>query len=321
MILELALETDSTDQGSWSDGYPDTFIQGFPGPFYYQFNSVPAYGGPVGYRTIGGWFRFRLPVDGNATINSAVIKLITLDTVYVGALQTVNVKFVGYDADDPTAPISNTDASNRFTVGPTSASYTVNVPYGTPNTVMLFDITNIIREIIQRGGWANNNHVLIMYNSQLIAGTTSTSFNRSYYGASTGHTNDPVIEINYDPPIHPADADKEVEHTLTITQFVNLHSILKSTEHTLTIEQDMEGHLAWVRTVENRVTFTQDILSIISGTFDKSVESLVIVSDFWTVNKGYLKDVENVIDITHESQGNTPLSKHPFHTITFEQDI
>jgi hypothetical protein len=319
-ILEIPLEDISVDIGRFAYDYPDYYRQGFsvffPGQFGFQYFSIPHLGGPPGYLLYGGYLRYKIPLDSTAVLNSASIRFRFYSRSYSPPLETTNVRIVAYNTDTAANPSSNSDAISKYEAS-TSADAIRELNYSSHESsgFYIFDVTEVLQEILNHVAWSSNNYVLFLHLSSRVASTSSSLVLE--YEASDIFT--PVLVIDYEPSVHPNDADRTVDHTLSIISNVTSGTHIRSTENTVLFIQDCDSSIGWSRTVDHRISFFQNVG--ISGTFVKGVESFVYIDDEWVGAKAYTKTVENQIVITHETVGNSPLSKHPFSTLTFEQDI
>lgn len=91
-------------------------------------------------------------VDQGVVINSANL---SLPAGY--SFGTVKINIFGNDVDDVDAPVNGADLVNLVR---TSSFYTNVITTWSGN--MVFDITNVIQEILDRAGWISGNNVLIL---------------------------------------------------------------------------------------------------------------------------------------------------------------
>jgi hypothetical protein len=140
--------------------------------------------------SLGGGMRFTsVTIPQGATIDTAYITLICSVTT---SSTTVNTDLTGEDIDDAAtfSAIANYNARTRTTAlvaWDSIPGWTGGTSYNTPS------ITSIIQEIVDRGGWASGQDMVVFWED----GGSSADANR--YGASWDHTtyNPPALYVEY----------------------------------------------------------------------------------------------------------------------------
>jgi hypothetical protein len=136
-----------------------------------KFNTTTVY--------YNGWRWSGVTIPNGATISSAIV---TLYCSNVNGGTTAKTIWYGEAADNPAA-FSNTTAlkpeGRTHTSASTAKDFTISnwttVGYNTGDTI---DVTSIVQEIVNRGGWASGN-------SLVIVATDNGSANTNYIGYST----------------------------------------------------------------------------------------------------------------------------------------
>lgn len=134
-------------------------------------------------------------IPAGATVSAAVLKLTGRFTQGAGA--NPDSKVWGEAADNPAAPTSISDFNGRTLTSASSATWThsgwtVNTQYTSPS------IAAVIQEIVNRGGWASGN-ALILYWREAVengwSGVARILGASSYNYSSTTYR--PELEVTY----------------------------------------------------------------------------------------------------------------------------
>jgi len=138
-----------------------------------------------------GFMRFTsVAIPNAATINSAVITLRALSSG--GTPTSVDARQAGEAADNPAAPTSSGDFSGR-----TRTTATVNwdpAAWVTDTNYALPDISTVVQEIVNRGGWASGNAMQFFIDER---GTTPDSNDLQPYDYTDSTTFAPKLDITY----------------------------------------------------------------------------------------------------------------------------
>lgn len=127
-------------------------------------------------------FRFQtIPIPQGATINSANITVCSYSNL---STATVNSRIRAEDVDDAPVFSNQTDWNGRFPSGITTAqvnwdnipSWTKDSWYDSP------DIKDVVQEVINRSGWAQDNDIVIFWDDYDDRSTHNTNTRRQAYG-------------------------------------------------------------------------------------------------------------------------------------------
>lgn len=323
--LEINIETElSGDVGVFSIDYPDAmssfYSSGYVADVGYEYNAFSTYGGPAGYTTFGSFLRFKVPISG-VTINSAYLRLVKYAQFVSGPVQNATLRIVANDVDNASVPANNAAALTQFLTTRTTAETYMEVPYQPANEELLINVTDIVKEIIARPGWATNNYLILLYHSYLPSPLTTLTFlykieSRAF---SSLDQDKPKLLINYEPPLHPSNADKTVDHTLTVLSTPTLNTKFSLIEHIVLFSQECLSNFGWTRFVENRISLTS--LPVYHPIASKYVESFVYVDDEWDKAYAHSRTIEDTLLINQDYRGESPLSRHVKDTLVIEQDI
>lgn len=128
-------------------------------------------------------------VPQGTTITSAYLTL----TAYQTDTDTVDQRIRGF-AEDNTANFSS-DPSGR---SKTSAQRTQNQAGITNNQTYTYDVTAIVQEIVNRGGWSSGNALGFYFD--LNSGLSGSSHTLHFHSESSAPTKAPYLEINWGGP-------------------------------------------------------------------------------------------------------------------------
>lgn len=150
-----------------------------------------------------GWRWNNVAVAQGATVTSATLDLYSAG---VGTGSSASVIFYGNDVDDAAAFANNTankPEGKTRTTATTSKTFTPSAWTATGFGIDLVDVTTIVQEILDRGGWVSGNDMIIV-------GHNNGSANNNYIGHSTYDSNSTrgaTLTINYtagSPPTAPS---------------------------------------------------------------------------------------------------------------------
>ena len=127
------------------------------GGIYAPTSSIQRFGNNTGDGTCGTAVRFVLNVPQGATINQAYLEWRSSGGT---SNTTCNVIVKAADEDDAAAPTDYTDATTRTrtTAAGTWSAVEAFVSFNWHNSV---DLSAVIQEIVDRGGWVSGNHILL----------------------------------------------------------------------------------------------------------------------------------------------------------------
>jgi hypothetical protein len=164
-----------------------------------------------GFKFVGGGMRFlNVTIPNAATIDSANI---TLTCRNASALVTVNSVIHGELAANATAfsTIANYQSRRGTVVGGADNSnittnnvtwdnigaWVVDTEYTSP------DITTVIQEIVNQGGWVSGNNLVIFWDDHAARGTQNLDRVRTGHSWNNDNAKAPKLDITYSlPPIH-----------------------------------------------------------------------------------------------------------------------
>ncbi|NJM16467.1 MAG: carbohydrate-binding protein [Bacteroidales bacterium] len=132
--------------------------------------------------------RFRLDVPKGATIESASLKLVSK-----GSGSGNNTFTIRAQASDnaPTFGSSGHSISSRST-GSQSASWSVTEPWYEGIAYSSPDISGVIQEIVNRGGWSQNNHIVLT-----IDASTGNKRAARTFDYSSNNSQSPELTVTY----------------------------------------------------------------------------------------------------------------------------
>lgn len=126
-----------------------------------------------------------ITIPNGATINSA--KVTFVEHTYA-SLGDVDIKIGAFSADDPAAPVDQSEASGTTRVAQnvswTPTDHTTNASFDTPSLV------TIIQALVNRVGWASGNAMVLTFDT-----TSSDLDEQRWYSYDTDNAKAPVLTI------------------------------------------------------------------------------------------------------------------------------
>ena len=194
---------------------------------------IPTDGIDIGYHAPSGWHDSFLRFPDVGIPQGAVIISASLETTLSGTINGLPGPFTVYgnDVDNAVAPTAGTDIDNFvYTSSSLSASYSVTV-----DQTNAIDVTDIVQEIIDRGGWDPGNAVLF----RLTVGTyISSTFGYFCYAHSDG-ADLPELIITWTTPLVLTCPNLSLN---TYNAAINLNVVVSTTAASLALT----SHMAYV---------------------------------------------------------------------------
>ena len=135
-----------TDDGWWDDPYGSNYTNTAPVIYVLWINSNSQY---------HGWARFtNMTLPQGSTLSSATIRLYFNETL--GGTKTGRIYCE--DADNPTSPVSWSDAAGRVR---TSAYKQFSTSHNVGSYIDI-DVKSPVQEVINRGGWSSGNAIQLL---------------------------------------------------------------------------------------------------------------------------------------------------------------
>jgi len=257
------------------------------------------------YYGYGGGMRFtNVTIPAGSTIDSAYLK-ITCRAARAGT--TVNSMISGEDVDDAATFSDVTDFDTRYANHTTAVVYwnnigawSLDVEYSSP------DIKSIIQEIVDRGGWASGNDIVIFWEDFAYQSTGDQSIREGYtYNSSPGKA--PKLTITWTEggilkevtdSIHLSDSILR-DKILTVADSLGLADAILGYK-TLTITDLISLVEAILRdetlTVTDSVNLSE-LVEVITGAIIKYVTDSIGISEQVLINKTLIiSDTLSVFD-------------------------
>jgi hypothetical protein len=140
------------------------------------------------------WRYTSVTIPQGSTINSASITL----TAQTTESDTVDTRIRGI-AEDNTADMSTDPASRTKT----TAAVSKNNTGITNNATYIYDVTAIVQEIVNRGGWGSSN--AMGFYLDLNSGASGSTHWNHFHGTGTDATKSPLLDVDYTAPTHEID--------------------------------------------------------------------------------------------------------------------
>lgn len=265
--------------------------------------------------------RFRIPTDlSDKRIISARINGVVQFIRNPSSLNQVSDTIYAAAADDASVPTTNTafnTALAALTTAHTTWGYSSTWAVG--NTVQTPDVKAILDEVLGRGGWVSNNHVVFYFlntapptslipNMQLFINYTGIALNRR-----------PYLTINYEYKI-PGDTNTPfVKSEVTVLQFISVYTNSRDVSDTIVVNQTISYTVIRNKSITSIVTVDQDVNWI--GVKDEDVQQQLIIDQVIGYTRAYLRDVQSVIIVSDENTLNGGHFRQVFSTIVVDQDI
>lgn len=170
----------------------------FEGTFGFTTTSGNVFAGAyfdTNFEGVNTFLRYtNVTIPKNATINSAVVNFTANETK---SNNTVNCRIRAVASDNPAAPAdySGAEAATRTSAAvdwSAIPAWTLNSNYDSP------DIASVVQEIVNRGGWASGN-ALVLYFEEWFSTANAGTYRRAYsYDGSTSLC--PLLTIDYTVP-------------------------------------------------------------------------------------------------------------------------
>jgi hypothetical protein len=156
-----------------------------------QLSGLDSDGWVLGYRSsrynMGGMRFLNVTIPAGSTINSAYL---TIAERYFSGSGTVDCTVYANDIDDAVTFVGGINYE-MHDLAKTTASVAWNIPIGADTDRTSPDIKTVIQEVIDRGGWASGNDILILLDT-----TTGTNWSQ-YADYNYDTTNCARLTINY----------------------------------------------------------------------------------------------------------------------------
>lgn len=290
------------------------------------------------------WVRFTLPLDTIDTINSCYLKFRLAANFNVSVppplLNAYRVWIRAHLDTDSAGPSDRTDAIDQATTNGTTnyVYWDIEGSHAQGNWIISPDISTVIREILDQGGWTKDNHITLY----VVVSLTYTIFPdvlyvMSEYGLthSTIPTDTgpltipsylqtvnslPRLFINYDEGVPSGSGyDRSIISDLDVNQEISYLHNGRSITDTVTVEQDITYIRVLTRSVSSNLGTNQSI--VLSNREQKDIDQTVIVSHEISYTTGLSRTVEHTVDVQDYFTRNLPKDKQNVDVLDVDQDI
>lgn len=272
-----------------------------------------------------GWFRFRLPLPTGTTINSASLRF-GIPAQWKGSIA---LRIHGHLIDDSDGPADHTEATTHDVTVASVAWSTEEL--GAGSMVYSEDFASVLQELINQGGWAEDNYITIYvvddggsyytyvydYNSIVTEQYQATITHPIAWLNSDDALPHLIIDYTVDTP-DPGDGDEAIEHELTIEQIIICFTGKVTVINSLSIEQDIVFVVDRIRNVVDDLEIVQSYKLIVP--YSLSVEDYTLITQ--TISCGVVRSVtvEHTVVLTQDVIGNTDEYKTVISTLNPEND-
>lgn len=268
------------------------------------------------------WMRFVFPYTlDDITITSAYLQYTKWRT-YGPTANKIQHRVYAHAHDDSPTPTDGADA-NSFPLttyfSPTSSTYQDYLGNFNADQSQLItpQLANVLFEVLDRPGWAANNHICFLFKYFTLSEPTYTSLVGPALVTSLAKPQ-LVVDFEWNTPL-PTGYDKHVEHTLTFTQSVFGRNLSKQQTDVLTFEQEIAYTRIHGRVVEHTLNIQHDVH--IPQTYEREVTHLVIPMPEQSYAISRVMAVEHQLFFEQEIIRNAPNDKQLKDELVFVQDI